>query len=79
MAFVDRHNRRSGGVIPMGDHDVAAPTMDFNKTHASESPKQASPTDLRRSAHAALDAIRRVWKLARGLGTGRPSFFRPSK
>ncbi len=79
LTLVDRHDCRARGIVPMGNHHMAASTMDLHEASASQRPNEAGASYLRQSAHAALDAIRSVWKLARGLGTGRLSFFKPSK
>ena len=79
LALVDRHDRGARGIVEVSDHHVATSSMNFDKTNASQRSKGPGATYLGQSAHAALDAIRSVSKLARGFGIGRFSFFSPSK
>ena len=79
MALVHCHDCDARGIVAMGHHDMAASTMDLDEAGASQRPNEPPASYLGQFTHAALDAIRSVWKLARGLGIGRLSFFSPSK
>jgi hypothetical protein len=63
----------------VGNHDVAAAPMNLDEADSCQGTQEAGTANLGQPTHAALDPMRNVWKLARGFGMGRLSFFNPSR